>query len=370
MDKHTIFFSHSSVDKDILLPIKEKVSSITANTLDIFMSSDGQSIPFGNNWVHSIEEGLNKAKIMFLFVTPNSINSAWIYFEAGFAYSKGIEVIPIGIGVNIEQLKPPLSLLQGFDIISPDSLNNIIKIINKKFETEFSYLFAEDTYNTIFASIATCNNYINLGEIFYRATHTISSQYNIPHSDEIIKYNIDNWVNSIRDYLNDKNIKFASYNNNIITSGISISIFGTEKESTSVIRHYDHYILFELSTQNFIQTFALYKNLVLNCLTDQEQIAISFELSQAYDCLQKDYDISSVINDSSNDFDYIDDTIFHYCFRNKIKFQIRKVFNGASHKFENNMCILISFNITEDVRYDDIIALFDAMIRYGLLFKK
>lgn len=116
MGKLTIFFSHSSADKNTILPIKEKLCSITANVLDVFMSSDGQSIPFGNNWIHKIEEGLNKAQVMFVFVTPISVNSAWIYFEAGFAYSKNIEVIPVGIGISIGQLKPPLSLLQGFDI--------------------------------------------------------------------------------------------------------------------------------------------------------------------------------------------------------------------------------------------------------------
>ena len=92
MEKPTIFFSHSSKDRDAILPIKEKLMKITSGVIQIFMSSDGQSIPFGNNWVHKIEEGLNNAKIMFVFVTPTSIESGWIYFEAGFAYSKGIEI--------------------------------------------------------------------------------------------------------------------------------------------------------------------------------------------------------------------------------------------------------------------------------------
>lgn len=39
------------------------------------------------------------AKIMFVFVTENSISSGWIYFEAGYAYSNGIQVIPVGIGL-------------------------------------------------------------------------------------------------------------------------------------------------------------------------------------------------------------------------------------------------------------------------------
>ncbi len=114
MSKPTLFFSHSTKDKDLVLSIRDKLTKYTGGVLDIFMSSDGQSIPFGTNWIHKVEEGLNNAKIMFVFVTENSVSSGWIYFEAGFAYSKGIHVIPVGIGVDIGTLKAPLNLLQGF----------------------------------------------------------------------------------------------------------------------------------------------------------------------------------------------------------------------------------------------------------------
>lgn len=124
MEKPTIFFSHSAKDRNVILPIKEKLIKITSGVIQIFMSSDGQSIPFGNNWIHKIEDGLNNAKIMFVFVTPTSIESGWIYFEAGFAYSKGIDVIPVGVGIDIGSIRPPLSLLQGFNITSSESLNN------------------------------------------------------------------------------------------------------------------------------------------------------------------------------------------------------------------------------------------------------
>lgn len=120
MEKPTIFFSHSAKDRNVILPIKEKLIKITSGVIQIFMSSDGQSIPFGNNWIHKIEDGLNNAKIMFVFVTPTSIESGWIYFEAGFAYSKGIDVIPVGVGIDIGSIRPPLSLLQGFNITSSE----------------------------------------------------------------------------------------------------------------------------------------------------------------------------------------------------------------------------------------------------------
>lgn len=146
MSKPTLFFSHSSKDKDLILIIKDKLRKYTGGTIDIFMSSDGQSIPFGTNWIHKIEEGLNDAKIMFVFVTENSISSGWIYFEAGFAYSKGIQVVPVGIGIDIGALKAPLNLLQGFNISSADSLNNFITIINRTFDYSFNEVFDSDDY--------------------------------------------------------------------------------------------------------------------------------------------------------------------------------------------------------------------------------
>lgn len=69
MSKSTLFFSHSSKDKEIVLSIKNKLDMMTGGVMEIFMSSDGQSIPFGTNWIHKIEEGLQIAKIMFVFVT-------------------------------------------------------------------------------------------------------------------------------------------------------------------------------------------------------------------------------------------------------------------------------------------------------------
>lgn len=119
----------------------------TAKVIEIFQSSDGESIPFGNNWVHKIEENLNKAKIMFVFISPQSVNSNWIYFESGFAYAKEVKVIPIGIkGIDVGKLAPPISLLQGFNISNADGLNNIITVLNREFQTEYEKCFKQEDY--------------------------------------------------------------------------------------------------------------------------------------------------------------------------------------------------------------------------------
>lgn len=158
MTKPSIFFSHSSKDKDALVVLKNIIDRKTGKALDIFLSSDGQSIPFGTNWVNRIEQGLKNAKIMFVFVTPNSINSKWIHFESGFAYSKGINVIPVGLYEYIDNLTPPLSLLQGFNISTHDSLNNIIAIINKEFNLAFAEDFIYDDLVAIKSNMTIKNN--------------------------------------------------------------------------------------------------------------------------------------------------------------------------------------------------------------------
>ena len=107
--------SHSSHDQPTLIAFRELLEQKTGSAIDFFLSSDGQSIPLGRNWVHRIERALEDARVMLVFLTPDSLKSQWIYFEAGFAYSKAIRVVPIGaLGVDLSQLHPPLSLLQGF----------------------------------------------------------------------------------------------------------------------------------------------------------------------------------------------------------------------------------------------------------------
>lgn len=150
MDKPIIFFSHSSRDKRPLARLKELILTKCSNSLEIFLSSDGQSIPFGKNWVHQIEKALNASSTFFIFLTPHSLNSNWVHFEAGHAYSKGLDVIPIGLfGIDLNSVRPPLNLLQGFNITNELGLNNIISIINKKFEFSFNESFTKTEFNSL-----------------------------------------------------------------------------------------------------------------------------------------------------------------------------------------------------------------------------
>lgn len=214
MEKSTIFFSHSSKDKLLLTSIKTHLLNITSETINIFQSSDGESIPFGNNWVHKIEENLKVSKLMFVFVTPNSIKSNWLYFESGFSYSKGVKVIPIGLnGIDIGQIGPPINLLQGFNITSNEGLNNIVTIINKEFNTSYKTSFAPEDYSKIMKLAEGSSKYIKNYHIDYIYTNF----------GEIKDENIsDTPFQVIKQTLKEEKIKHSIVDNEIYLNGMSI----------------------------------------------------------------------------------------------------------------------------------------------------
>lgn len=83
---------------------------------------------------------------MFVIITPNSLNTKWIYFEAGFAYAKGVEVVPVCIGISITKIGHPLSIFQGFEISNRNHLTYFITVINKKYGYKFTPEFTVDHF--------------------------------------------------------------------------------------------------------------------------------------------------------------------------------------------------------------------------------
>lgn len=127
MSKPTVFFSHSSRDRGALTNLRDLLLRKTGHSVDIFLSSDGESIPLGRNWVSRIEAALTDTSLMFVFLSPQSLSSpTWVSFESGYVYSRDVQVIPVGIlGVDLNHVPAPFSLLQGFNVSSYEGLNNL-----------------------------------------------------------------------------------------------------------------------------------------------------------------------------------------------------------------------------------------------------
>jgi len=151
ISKPTLFLSHAAKDGLSISLLKDRLLSLTGSALEIFLSSDGQSIPFGRNWVHEVEEALKRAKLMYVFISPAALDSRWVLFESGYAYAKGIRVVPVGIlGVDLARIGPPLGLLQGFNVTSGSTMNNLVTIINTTFDYSFEEVLDDSDYEGSF----------------------------------------------------------------------------------------------------------------------------------------------------------------------------------------------------------------------------
>ncbi|EHI99775.1 hypothetical protein CDLVIII_3201 [Clostridium sp. DL-VIII] len=279
--KPTIFFSHSSKDRDSLMKLRELIEEKTGGTINIFMSSDGQSIPFGSNWMYKIEEGLKDAKIMFVFVTPKSIDTGWIYFEAGYAYSKGIEVIPIGINIDIGSIKPPISLLQGFNLISEESINNIIHIINKKFDYSIKANFSRADFNQINYRSDETESLIGIKDSVDYITTNVFSYKTI---DKEVSIDCKKLFEQIKDYLAEKNVEFVSENNNVLANGLKL-----------YLNNQSNQLEFKMDAIGFFKQFALVNDIIKMCYEEKDSHFIIVRTKNNYKLLNDVIKVSSKI---------------------------------------------------------------------------
>lgn len=375
MNKPTIFFSHSSKDKELILPIKNKLDKSTSGAIEIFMSSDGQSIPFGSNWIHKIEEGLQVAKIMFVFVTERSISSGWIYFEAGYAYSKGIQVIPVGIGIDIGELRAPLNLLQGFNILSEDSLDNFITVINRTFDCHFESGFGYSDYLEVIGNLRSESfNTVKIKEVVSKAECEINGKQVSDDTSE--KYDIDEFFNEIINYLSSNNIPFSKndkyYNERtvcIVSNGVKIIY---RKEVPTIGGHrriYGDYakISFSVSLYNFFNAFTLLKNL-LQLRKDKKTGYIKLHLKEKFSYITTAEDGSSILS-AYPEFEVDKNCISGYvCSELGVKFH---VFDDNEYRSgcQPNYVAVVVFD-KDSIQTENIIRLVDKLCDVGFIIEK
>lgn len=374
MSKPTLFFSHSSKDKDMILAIKNKVMQYTSGTLEIFQSSDGESIPFGTNWIHKVEEGLKEAKVMFVFVTEKSISTGWIYFEAGYAYSKGVHVIPVGIGVSVGDLKAPLNLLQGFNITSADSLNNFLTIINREFNYCFPAQFTDDDFNEIVSYSgdvqATTDNFDTIVrsigyEIYDETTDTNGQRY---------QYDLAKYFNKIVDYLDANSIQYFladPYQENcrkcLVAQGIKL-IFDERSEPNQSINGRPARkgkIVVRVSPLNFEKSFELYLKLT-ELLEEKEVFYIRIYLNDGFTFTTVEEDITALLSNVPEWCSCVKDYVGLYdCPSLNLRFRIvnRKAY---SYREEPEYVLHILYN-PKNTSAKNIVSLVSKLYELGLI---
>ncbi len=132
MTKPVVFVSHITAEGEVAQLFKNLVSAHFLGLIDVFVSSDGQTISMGQRWLDSITKALNDCVIEIVVASPESVTRPWVNFEAGAGWVRNIPVIPLcHSGLVPSALPVPLNLLQSARATDQADLKRIFDVLAK-----------------------------------------------------------------------------------------------------------------------------------------------------------------------------------------------------------------------------------------------
>jgi hypothetical protein len=130
MSKSVVFISHITPEKEIAIAFKELVEMSFLGMIEVFVSSDENSIGMGQRWLENITNALKTCSIEIVLCSEKSVKRPWINFEAGAGWIRDIPVIPLcHSGMEPSKLPLPLNMLQAATANQISSLNLIFPVL-------------------------------------------------------------------------------------------------------------------------------------------------------------------------------------------------------------------------------------------------
>ena len=130
MDKPIIFISHITEEKELALELKQLLEEKFLGMIEIFVSSDEESIALGTRWLDNISNALGSCAIELILCSPQSVKRPWINFEAGAGWVRNISVVPLcHSGMEPSKLPIPLNLLQAIRLSEVSGLKLLLPLI-------------------------------------------------------------------------------------------------------------------------------------------------------------------------------------------------------------------------------------------------
>jgi hypothetical protein len=83
MSEKLIFLSHITEEKELAKIIKDAIENEFSGFVEVFVSSDGNTIKAGQNFLNVIENGLVNCIAAIYLISPESVRRSWISFELG-----------------------------------------------------------------------------------------------------------------------------------------------------------------------------------------------------------------------------------------------------------------------------------------------
>ena len=137
-----IFLSHSHRDRPIAEALTRLLDDLFGDRIQASYSSDdaaGGGIPPGDDWLAWIKEHATTMDRTFVLLTPNSVHTSWVLWEAGAAAGVALalqqkgRVVPITFGIEQDDVPPPLrstQVIQG-DSAGVGGIRRLLRTLNK-----------------------------------------------------------------------------------------------------------------------------------------------------------------------------------------------------------------------------------------------
>ena len=125
------FVSHITIESKFADLLRSSLTRDFIGLVNFFVSTDATSIPVGSQWFEDILAALNRANLLLVICSGESVQRQWIHYEAGGAGVRGVEVIPLcHSGITVEQLPVPLSMSEGALLTSGKGLEKLYRKIS------------------------------------------------------------------------------------------------------------------------------------------------------------------------------------------------------------------------------------------------
>lgn len=163
MSGKKVFISHIHEEMDIAILIKKALEDEFSGFVDVFVSSDGVSIPTGTNFLNKIENNLMECIAAIFILSKKSLPRNWINFELGAIWirnsisinSGGSEIPAVPMchsGASPANLPSPLNNLNAVLASQSSHLERVFRDIQRvaggrgALKTDFDELAREISY--------------------------------------------------------------------------------------------------------------------------------------------------------------------------------------------------------------------------------
>jgi hypothetical protein len=133
--ERVVYIIHAADDHALAGFLKDEFEARIPNTRAFVASRAGQ-IPTGADWLNDIRENLRTATTFLLLLTPRSIERKWVWYEAGVAWGRNINPLPVAAGgLTLGQIPMPLGAAQAVSLEQPEHASVLFRELGGELET-------------------------------------------------------------------------------------------------------------------------------------------------------------------------------------------------------------------------------------------